>query len=61
MIEKAVPRRRKRGRPRRKQMDLARENMERVGAKEETKSIGTNEKYFRAVATPNREKPKEED
>ena len=29
----AVPGRRKRGRPRRKWMDLAREDMERVGAK----------------------------
>ena len=27
----------------------------------ETKSIGSNGKYFRAVATPNREKPKEEE
>ena len=26
----------------------------------ETKLIGINGKYFRAVATPNREKPKEE-
>ena len=34
MIEMAVPGRRKRGRPRRMWMDLAR-NMERVGAKEE--------------------------
>ena len=25
-----------------------------------TKSIGSNEEYFRAVATPSREKPKEE-
>ena len=30
----AVPGRRKRGRPRRRRMDLAREDMERVGAKE---------------------------
>ena len=30
----AVPGRRKRGRPRRKWMDLAREDMERIGAKE---------------------------
>ena len=27
----------------------------------ETKSIGSNGKYFRAVATPHREKPKEEE
>ena len=34
MMEMAVPGRRKRGRPRRKWMDLAREDMERAGAKE---------------------------
>ena len=34
MIEMAVSGRRKRGRPRRRRMDLAREDMERVGAKE---------------------------
>ena len=34
MMEMAVPGRRKRGRPRRRWMDLAREDMERVGAKE---------------------------
>ena len=34
--------------------------MERVGAKE-TKSTGRSGKYFRAVVTPNREKPKEEE
>ena len=34
MMEMAVPGRRKTGRPRRRWMDLARENMERVGAKE---------------------------
>ena len=33
-MEIAVPGRRKRGRPRRKWMDLAREYMKRVGAKE---------------------------
>ena len=33
MMEMAVPGRRKRGRPRRRWMDLAREDMERVGAK----------------------------
>ena len=59
MMEMAVSGRRKRGKPRRRWMDLAREDMERVGVKE-TKSIGRNGKYFRAVATPNREKPKEE-
>ena len=34
MMEMAVPGRRKRERPRRRWMDLAREDMERVGAKE---------------------------
>ena len=34
MMELAVPIRRKRGRPRRRWMDLAREDMERIGAKE---------------------------
>ena len=34
MVEMAVPGRRKKGRPRRRWMDLAREDMERVGAKE---------------------------
>ena len=35
MMEMAVPGRRKRGRPRRRWMDLVREDMERVGAREE--------------------------
>ena len=34
MMEMAVPGRRKRGRPRRRWMDLVREDMERVGARE---------------------------
>ena len=34
MMEIVVPGRRKRGRPRRRWMDWARENMEKVGAKE---------------------------
>ena len=34
MMEKAVPDSRKKERPRRRWMDLAREDMERVGAKE---------------------------
>ena len=29
--------------------------------RKETKSIGSNGKYLRAVATPNREKPKKEE
>ena len=34
IMEMAVPSRRKRGRPRKRWMDLAREDLERVGAKE---------------------------
>ena len=37
MMEMAVPGRRKKGRPRRRWMDLVREDMERVGAREEDK------------------------
>ena len=37
MIEMAVPGRRKRGRPRRRWMDLVREDMEKVGARERDK------------------------
>ena len=32
----------------------------RLEIRRKTKSIGSNGKYFRAVVTPNREKPKEE-
>ena len=53
MMEVAVPGRRKRGRPRRSRMDLVREAIERVGAGEGD--------YCRAVVTPSREKPKEEE
>ena len=35
MMEMAVPRRRKRGKPRRRWMDLAREDLKSVGAKKE--------------------------
>ena len=42
-------------------MDLARKDMGRVGLRKETKSTGKNGKYFCAVVTPNKEKPKEED
>ena len=49
-----LPGRRKRGRPRRRWMDF-------IGAKEGDESTGRSGKYFRAVATPNREKPKEEE
>ena len=80
MMEMAVPSRRKRGRPRRRWVDLVREDMERVGAREgmsemeilsrcgdRVKSIDRVEvdrvkwRYCRAVATPSREKPKEEE
>ena len=60
IMEIAVPGRRKRGRPRR-WMDLAREDMERVEAREEMKWIRSNGKYFCAVVTLNREKPNEEE
>ena len=60
MMEMAVPGRRKRGRPRRGWMNLARESMERLGAWKERKSTRRSGKYFRALVTPNREKPKEE-
>ena len=60
MMEMAVPGRRKKVRPRRTFMDWAREDFKSVVAKAETQSIGSNGEYFRAVATPNREKPKEE-
>ena len=42
-------------------MDLAREDLKSVGVTNETKSIGSNRKYLRAAATPNRKKPKEEE
>ena len=61
MMEMVVPGRRKRGRPKRRWMDLAREDMGRVGAKEGDEIDGSNGKYFRAVATPNREKPTEKE
>ena len=57
----AVPGRRKRGRPKRRWMDLAGEDLKRLELRCETKLVGLNGEYFRAVATPNRAKPKEED
>ena len=42
-------------------MDLAIEDMEELELKKETKSIGTNGKYFRALATPKWERPKKEE
>ena len=61
MMKMAVPGRRKRGRPRRKWMDLAREDWKGLELRRETKLIGSNGEDFRAVATPNREKLKEEE
>ena len=51
MMEMAVPDRRKRVRPRRRWMDLAREDMEGLELGKDTKSIGSNGEYFCAVAT----------
>ena len=42
-------------------MNLAREDMERVGAREGDEVDRSNGEYFRVVATSNREKPKEEE
>ena len=50
-----------RRRPRRRWMDLVREDMERVGAKEGDKVDRVKWKYCRPVAAPSREKPKEEE
>ena len=60
MMEMAVPDRRKRGRPRRRWMDLAREDLKTLELRRETKSIGSNGEYSCAVATPNRKRLKEE-
>ena len=49
MMEMVVPDRRKRGKPRRRWMDLTREDMERVGAKEGDGVIRANGKHFRSV------------
>ena len=57
MMEMAVPDRRKRGRPRRRWMDLEK-ICKGLELRKKTKSIGRNGKYFRGVVTPNREKPK---
>ena len=56
-----MPGRRKRGRARRRWVDLATEDRERLERGRETKSIMSSGEYFRAVATPNREKPKEKE
>ena len=61
MTEMSVPGRRKRGRPRRRWMDLAREDLERVGVRDGGEVDRVKWKILRAVATPYREKPKEEE
>ena len=61
MMEMAVPGIRKRGRPRRRWMDLVREDMGRAGARERDEVDRVNGDYCRAVATPSREKPKKEE
>ena len=60
LMEMAVPGRRKRGKPRRRWMDLVRETWKGLELGKETKMIERNGEYCRAVATSNREKPKEE-
>ena len=52
MIEMAVPDRRKRGRPRRWWMDLAREDLERVGAKERDEVDWDKWKIFSRCGDP---------
>ena len=63
MIEMAIPGKRKRGRPRRRWKDLAREDKEqqRLDQRRETKLIATYEEDFCTVATSSRGKSKEEE
>ena len=61
MMEIAVPGRKKRGRPRRRWIDLAREDMERVGAKEGDEVDWDKCKILSRCGNPNRRKPKEEE
>ena len=56
----AVPGRRKRGRPRRRWIDLVREDMERVRAREGDKVDRVKWRILSRSVTPSREKPKEE-
>ena len=60
-MEMAVPGRRKRGRPRRRWIDLVREDMERVGAREGDKVDRVKWRILSRSVTPSREKPKEEE
>ena len=57
----AVPGRRKRGRPRRRWIDLVREDMERVRAREGDKVDRVKWRILSRCVTPSREKPKEEE
>ena len=52
IMELAVPGRRKRGRPRKKWMDLAREDMESVGAKEGDKIVREKWKILSRCGVP---------
>ena len=61
MMEMAVPGRRKRGRPRRRWMDLVREDMERVGAREGDEVDRVKWRLLSRCGDPSREKPKEEE
>ena len=61
MMEMAVLVRKKRGRPRRRWMDLAREDMDRVGAKEGDKVDQDQWILLLCWVTSNKGKPKEEE
>ena len=61
MMEMAVPGRRKRGRPRRRWIDLVREDMERVRAREGDKVDRVKWRILSRCVTPSREKLKEEE
>ena len=61
MMEMAVPGRGKRGRPRRRWMNLMREDMERVGAREGDEVDREKWRILSRCGTPSREKPKEEE
>ena len=60
MMEMAVPDRTKKGRPRRRWIDAASEDIERVGAKEEDEVDREKWKILSRCGDSNREKPKEE-
>ena len=60
-MEMAVPGIRKRGRPRRRWMDLVRDDMERVGAREGNEVDRVKWRILSRCGNPSREKPKEEE